>query len=43
MVISGSGAGATIVGLFEEKLVVVGRSAGATVVVVVVGTCTGST
>ena len=41
MVIVGSGAGAKIVGILSGKVVVVGRSAGVTVVVVVVGTGAG--
>ena len=41
--IIGSGAGVKILGLLADTVVVVGRSAGATVLVVVVGTRAGST
>ena len=41
MVIVGSGAGATIVGQLTGKVAVFGRSAGATIVVVVLGTGAG--
>ena len=43
VVIVGSGAGAKVVGKLAGTVVVVGRSAGATTVVVVVQTCAGST
>ena len=41
MVIVGSGAGETIVGRLAGTVIIFGRNAGATVVVVVVGTCAG--
>ena len=43
MVIVGSGEGEIVVGRLSGTVVVVGRSSGATVVVVVVGTVAGST
>ena len=43
VVIVGSGAGATILGRLTGTVVVVGRSAGVTVLVVVVGIDAGST
>ena len=43
VVIVGSGSEAIILGLLSGTVVVVGISAGATVEVVVLGTCTGST
>ena len=43
VVIVGSGAGATLVGRLAGTLLVFGRSAGATVLVVVFGTCAGTT